>query len=118
MTLEEAFTEVKLEVGHFRIFGCLVYSHVPKDKRERLESTAEKQIFVGYSEVSKACQIYIPSLRKVVARQDVKFEEDKALRRSHGSDAEAMEQEALKAEVTPALATTGGQSYDDEKEEE
>jgi hypothetical protein len=25
MTPEEAFTRVKLEVGHFRIFGCSVY---------------------------------------------------------------------------------------------
>jgi hypothetical protein len=25
MTLEEAFTGVKLEVGHFKIFGCSVY---------------------------------------------------------------------------------------------
>ena len=32
MTLEEAFTRVKPEVGHLRIFGCPVYIHVPKDK--------------------------------------------------------------------------------------
>jgi transposase InsO family protein len=28
-TLEEVFTERRPEVGHFRIFGCLVYCHVP-----------------------------------------------------------------------------------------
>ena len=32
MTLEEAFTGVKPEVGHFRIFGCPVYIHVPQDQ--------------------------------------------------------------------------------------
>jgi len=35
-TLKEAFTGKKLEVGHFRIFGCLTYSHVPSEKRTKL----------------------------------------------------------------------------------
>jgi hypothetical protein len=30
-TLEEAFTGVKPEIGHFRIFGCPVYFYVPKE---------------------------------------------------------------------------------------
>jgi transposase InsO family protein len=65
-TPEEAFSGKKHEVGHFRIFGCLTYSHVPSEKRTKLEPTAEKGIFVGYGETSKAFCIYIPSLRKTV----------------------------------------------------
>jgi hypothetical protein len=38
---------VKIEIGHFRIFGCLVYIHVPVEKRMRLEPLGEKGIFVG-----------------------------------------------------------------------
>jgi hypothetical protein len=53
-TLEKAFSRKKPEVGHFRIFGCLTYSHVPFEKRTKLEPTTEKGIFVGYSETSKA----------------------------------------------------------------
>lgn len=95
------------EIGHLRIFGCMVYSHVPKDKRETLEPTTEKGIFVGYSETSKAYRINIPSLRKVVARRHVRLEEERAFRRSHGSDAEVREHEALKIEVTHALVAVG-----------
>ena len=29
MTLEEAFIGEKPKIGHLRIFGCLVYDHVP-----------------------------------------------------------------------------------------
>jgi len=58
-----------------RIFGCVTYSFVPKEKRRKKESTTEKGIFVGYSEISKAYRIYIPALRSVVVRRDVKFEE-------------------------------------------
>ena len=40
-TPEEMFTGKKLEIGHFRIFGCLTYSHVPYEKRKKLEVTGE-----------------------------------------------------------------------------
>jgi hypothetical protein len=50
MTLEEAFTGVKPEVGHLRI---------PKEKRTKLDPSGNKGTFVGYSESSKAYQIYI-----------------------------------------------------------
>jgi hypothetical protein len=65
------------DVGHLRIFGCLTFSHVPSEKRTKLDPTTEKGILVGYSEVSKAYQIYIPALRR-----EVRFEEDRAFRRS------------------------------------
>jgi transposase InsO family protein len=42
ITLEESFTGVKPEIGHFRIFGCPVYFHVPKEKRSKLELQGER----------------------------------------------------------------------------
>ena len=59
MTSEEACTGVKPKVGHFRIFGCPVYIHIPKEKRTKLNPSGRKDTFVGYSESSKAYQIYI-----------------------------------------------------------
>ena len=58
-TLEEAYLGKRPEVGHFKIFGCLTYSHVPSEKRTKLEPTTEKGIFVGYDEISKSSSIYI-----------------------------------------------------------
>jgi len=85
-TPEEAFTGNKPDISNLRIFGCVTYSHVPEEKRTKLEPAADKGIFVGYSETSKAFRIYIPALRKVVLRRDVRFEEDAAFRRSRGLD--------------------------------
>jgi histone H3/H4 len=82
-TPEEVFTRRKLEVGHFRIFGCLVYCQVPSEKRTKLEATTKKGIFIGYSETSKAYRVCIPSLRNTVVRRDVKLEEDRALRKAY-----------------------------------
>jgi hypothetical protein len=59
MTIEEAFLGKKHNVLKLRIFGCPVYSHIPKDKRNKLEPSGKKGIFVGYSESSKAYRIYI-----------------------------------------------------------
>jgi transposase InsO family protein len=60
MTSEEAFIGVKPEVGHFKIFGCPIYFHVPKEKRSKLDPSGRKGTFVGYNEFSKAYRIYIP----------------------------------------------------------
>ena len=59
----------------------MTYSQLPKEKRTKLDPTAEKWIFVGYTETSKAYQIYILALRSVVVRRYVRFEE-RAFRRS------------------------------------
>ena len=58
-TPKEMFTGKKPEVSHLKIFGCLVYIHVPKEKRTKLDPSGKKGIFVGYCEVSKAFRIYI-----------------------------------------------------------
>jgi len=60
MTPEEAFTGVKHEVNYLRIFGCLVFTHVPKEKRTKLEPSGKKSTYVGYNETTKAYMIYIP----------------------------------------------------------
>jgi hypothetical protein len=99
MTPEEAFSGKKPEVGHFRIFGCTTYSYVPSEKRTKLEPMAERGIFVGYSETSKAFRIYLPSLRKTVLRRDVRFEENEAFRKSRGI--ERGEQSSSQIQVSP-----------------
>jgi hypothetical protein len=48
-TSEEVFTDKKPSVDHLIIFGSLVYIHVPKEKRTKLELSRKKDTFVGYS---------------------------------------------------------------------
>ena len=48
----------------------------------KLDQTAERGYFVGYSETSKAYRIFIPGTKKIIVRCDVKFMEDKTFRRS------------------------------------
>ena len=53
-TPKEMYTGKKPEVSHLKIFGCLVYVHIPKEKRTKLDPSGKKGIFVGYYEFSKA----------------------------------------------------------------
>jgi hypothetical protein len=88
ITPEEAFTKVKPEIGHFRIFGFPVYLHVPKEKRSKLEPSRRKGTFVGYSESSKAYRIYIPGQRQIEVSKDVTFEEEVAFQKSREAQME------------------------------
>jgi hypothetical protein len=100
ITPEEAFTRVKLEIGYFRIFGCPVYFHVPKEKRSKLDPLGRKGTFVGYSESSKAYRIYIPGQRQIEISRDVSFEEEIAFQRSRESQME------IYSETMPSLPST------------
>lgn len=79
MTPEEVFTRVKPNVGHLRIFGCLVYFDVEKYKRNKVEVFGKKGTFVGYSEDSKAYRIYVRSQRNIEFIRDVTLNEEAAL---------------------------------------
>ena len=80
-TPEEVFFGKELDVSHFRVFGSLVYFHVPKEKRSKLDAFGKKGTFVGYSETSKAYRIYVPHQGEVEICHDVTFDEDAALRK-------------------------------------
>ena len=65
-TPEEVFSGKKPnQVIHLRIFSCHVYTHIPKEKRTKLDPSSKKGIFVGYSESSKAYRIYFPGFKKI-----------------------------------------------------
>lgn len=81
-TPEEAFSGKKPDIIHFRIFGCPVYIHIPKEKRSKLEPSRKKGIFVGFNESSKAYRIYILGQRLIELSRDAIFEEDVAFKRS------------------------------------
>jgi hypothetical protein len=92
-TPEEMFTRKKPEVSHLKIFGCPVFIHIPKEKRNKLEPSGKKGIFVGYCEVSKAFRIYIPGHRHIEINRDVTFDEDAMLKKSRRCQLEEVYEE-------------------------
>ena len=81
-TPEESFSRKKPEFNHLRIFGCLMYIHIPKEKRTKLDISRRKGIFVGYNDTSKAYRIYFPGFKKIKISRAVTFDEDSTFSRS------------------------------------
>jgi hypothetical protein len=92
-TPEEMFTGKQPEVSHLKIFGCLVFIHIPKEKRNNLEPSGKKGIFVGNYEVSKAFRIYIPGHHHIEISKDVTFDEDAVLKKSRRCQLEEVYEE-------------------------
>ena len=106
-TPEEVFFGKKPKVSHLRIFGCLVYIHIPKEKRKKLDPSGKKGIFVGYSESSKAYRIYFPRYKKIDIGRDVTFDEHIAYNKSRKRPAEEpKETEIPKIQDTTMKNTT------------
>ena len=71
----------KTEVSHLKIFGCLVYVHILKEKRTKLDPFGKKGIFVGYCEVSKSFRIYILGFHHIEINRDVTSHEETTLKK-------------------------------------
>ena len=69
----ELFFGIKLNVSYLRIFGCIVYYHIPKEKRNKLELPGKIGIMVGYSREKRG--IYDPENEIVLEERSVKFNE-------------------------------------------
>ena len=81
-TPEEDFSGKKIDVPYFNFFGSYVYCHVTKHSRKKLEPTVEIGIFLWYTNTPHKYRVYFPNNRMIVVRQDIKFDEEKAMRLS------------------------------------
>ena len=69
---------------HINIIGFLVYVHIPKEKRTKLDPFRNKGIFFGYNEVSKSFRIYISGFHCIYISRDVTFDEQTTLKNPKG----------------------------------
>ena len=77
-TPQEVWSGHKASMAHLKVFSSITYSHIPHERRKKLDDNSEKCIFVGYSERSKAYKLYNPITKMHVIRIDIKFNEEEA----------------------------------------
>ena len=75
LTPVEEWSGIKPNVSHLRRFGCVAFMHIPVELRTKLDSRAEKRIFVGYSESQKGVRLFDPDTKSVQVSRDVLFNE-------------------------------------------
>ena len=71
----------KPSIKDLKVFGCLCYVHVPKERRSKLEARSVQSIFLGFSATSKACIVQNVNTNRVYGSRDVEFLENKFLAR-------------------------------------
>jgi hypothetical protein len=69
ITLEEAWTKIKPDVSHFRVFGSIAWAHIPDEKRKALQPKSEKCIFVGYLKMSKVIDFFKHIVMKLLLEE-------------------------------------------------
>ena len=75
LTPYEIFVGTTPILSHLKVFGSIVYVHIPNEKRQKLDAKSEKCILVGYSSKKKAYKCFNPSTRAVRVSRDVVFDE-------------------------------------------
>ena len=65
----------KPNLQHIRVFGCMVYSHVPEGKRKKLDNRAQKLRFIGYTDTARNYKVWDEETRRSYIRHNVIFNE-------------------------------------------
>jgi hypothetical protein len=72
---DELWTGNRPRLSHLRAFGCVTFVHLPSAKRDKLEKTSFKGIFVGYSQTVRQYRILNPLDMTVKRYSSVKLDE-------------------------------------------
>ncbi|KAL0413028.1 UNVERIFIED_CONTAM: Autophagy-related protein 18a [Sesamum radiatum] len=73
---QEAWSGYKPVVTHLRIFGSIAYTHIPHQKRTKLDDKSARYVFIGYDQNFKGYKLYNPSNEKIVISRVVEFDEE------------------------------------------
>src|SRR3981189_334265 len=65
----------KPDISYFRVFGCLAYVLIQKEKRKALQPHSKKCIFVGYPDGYKAWRFWDPVEKKIIISSHAVFDE-------------------------------------------
>ncbi|GBE82734.1 hypothetical protein SCP_0411190 [Sparassis crispa] len=83
LTPHEAHTGNKPSMAHLRVFGCKAYVHVPKEKRQKLDSKMFECTHLGFAANRKAYRLVHRATGCIVKSRDVYFDEGTEVAPSH-----------------------------------
>ena len=73
----ELYSGKQPSVAHLRVFGCLAFVGIPKQKRKKLDMRSKVGIMLGYAWNTRGYRIWLPDEKKVIETSNVKFDENK-----------------------------------------
>lgn len=83
-TSYEAWTSVKLDVSHLRVFVSMCFRHVPEQLTKKLDDRSQVMVLIDYHSTA-AYKMYSPNDDRLVIIRDVIMDENKRWDWSQGS---------------------------------
>lgn len=113
MTPFEAWSGMKPDIGHIKVFGCLAHMKLPSVHTTKLDDRSKLVINLGKEPGSKAYRLYDPEQNTVHVSRDVVFEENKSW--PWENDKERNEEDRDTFVVTEAVTRLEGIYYNGEE---
>ena len=105
----------KPNLEYIRVFGCVVYSHIPSENRKKLDKKAQKLRFIGYTEMARNYKVWDEEKRKCYIYHDVIFNENNF---GKSTGANKLELENIEEESVAEIPVESGKEESDEENEE
>ena len=74
---KQLWTGRKPKIGHLRVFRWVAYRHIPSQRRQKLQRTAWKGIFVGYALTERQSRVLDLRTMAVKLYSSITFDESK-----------------------------------------
>ena len=105
----------KPNLEHIRVFGCVVYFHIPSENRKKLDKKAQKLRFIGYTETTRNYKVWDEEKRKCYIHHDVIFNENDF---GKSTGANKLELENIEEESVAEIPVESEKEESDEENEE
>ena len=76
---QKVWTGKDVSYRHLKVFGCLAYVHVAKEKRAKLHPKSRPCIFLGYGDDELGYRVWDLVNKKVFRSRDIIFMEDRTI---------------------------------------
>ena len=76
---QRVWTDKDVSYRHLKVFDCLAYVHVTKDKRGKLDTKTRPSIFLGYGDDEFGYRLWNLQEKKVIRSRDIVFMEEKTI---------------------------------------
>jgi hypothetical protein len=75
LTPKKACSRHKPSAAHMKVFGCIVYAHVLKEKRRKLDDKSVECIFIGYNIETESYTLFDHQEKKLIISRHGVFDE-------------------------------------------
>ena len=76
---EQSWSSNTVDTNAIRVWGCLAWVRIPKEKRRKLDPQSKPMMFLGYSPEKGGYKLYDPKTADIVYSRDVIFDESRTI---------------------------------------